>query len=213
MRPLFRDRRDAGRQLTAHLRRRATYVRPVVLGLPRGGVPVAFEVARALGAPLDVFTIRKLGVPGHEELAMGAVASGGVRVVNHRLVHSLGIAPDAVERVAETELRELERRERLYRQGRDRPDLGGATVLLVDDGVATGASMAAAVAAVREHAPLRVIAAAPVMSEEAWRRLSQTADACEAVRTPEPFRAVGLWYASFPQVSDAEVCALLVEEP
>ncbi|HEU5169912.1 MAG TPA: phosphoribosyltransferase family protein [Gemmatimonadales bacterium] len=209
MTPLFGDRRDAGRQLARRLSHLAGRDRLLVLGLPRGGVPVAYEVATALGAPLDVFVVRKLGVPGHEELAMGAVASGGVRVLNHATIDALGIPQEAIERVTAAELRELARREREYRRGRPFPDLRGATVVLVDDGVATGSSMLAAVQALHQHRPGAVIVAAPVVSLTARAALAQAADACEYVAAPEPFFGVGAWYHNFEQTSDEEVRALL----
>ena len=208
---LFRDRRDAGRQLAEQLKRLHLTGRVVVLGLPRGGVPVAYEVARALNVPLDVFVVRKLGVPGHEELAMGAVATGGVRVLNSGIVRALQIPHDMIERVTAAEQLELQRREREFRTGRPFPDLHGATVLLVDDGLATGATMVAAVQAVRKHGPGRIIVATPVASESACDALARGADGCECVATPEPFEGVGRWYGDFTQTDDDEVRALLRE--
>ena len=209
MNALFSDRRDAGRQLAARLSHLAGRPKLIVLGLPRGGVPIAAEVAQALGAPMDVFVVRKLGVPGHEELAMGAVASGGVRVINNEVVASLGIPQRAIDAVTEVETRELERRERAYRQDRLFPDVKNATVVLVDDGVATGSTMLAGLQALREHGPASLIAAAPVMSLSAEAALSRVADACVSVATPEQFYGVGAWYRDFSQTSDAEVLALL----
>jgi predicted phosphoribosyltransferase len=206
---LFSNRTDAGRQLAAQLKHLAGREHLVVLGLPRGGVPVAFEVARALGAPMDVFLVRKLGVPGQEELAMGAVATGGVRVLNDDTVASLGIPSQVVDQVTESELRELARRDQLYRGARPMPDLAGATVVLVDDGVATGATMLAAVQALRQHHPGAVIVAAPVMSGSAHSALSAAADGCVAVAVREPFYGVGVWYEDFRQTSDREVLTLL----
>ncbi len=207
--PFFSDRHDAGRQLACRLHNFAVRPNVVVLGLPRGGVPVAAEVAAALGAPLDVFVVRKLGVPGHEEFAMGAIASGGVRVLNQDALRVLKLSREVVDAIAATEQRELDRREREYRRGRPFPDLHGATVILVDDGVATGSTMLAAVHALRQHGPSAIIAAAPVMSEGAWHLLSQAADRCEAVAVPEGFRAVAEWYQDFAPTTDEEVRGVL----
>jgi putative phosphoribosyl transferase len=209
MTPLFVDRADAGRQLAGQLRHLAGRQNLIILGLPRGGVPVAFQVARALGGQLDVFVVRKLGVPGHEELAMGAVASGGVRVINAETVSGLGISPHSIEQVTTTERRELERRERAFRGDRPFPDLKNATVILVDDGVATGSTMLAAVRALRQQHPAFLVAAAPVMSESAQTALASEVDDCVSVATPEPFLGVGAWYDDFEQTSDAEVLGLL----
>jgi putative phosphoribosyl transferase len=206
---LFFDRHDAGRQLASRLHRFAGRADLVVLGLPRGGVPVAAEVAAALGARLDIFVVRKLGVPGHEEFAMGAIASGGVRVLSQDALRVLNISREVVDAVAAVEQRELDRRERDYRLGRPFPDLHGATVILVDDGVATGSTMLAAVHALRQHGPSAIIAAAPVMSESARQVLSRVADWCEAVAVPEPFQAVGMWYRNFAETTDDEVRTLL----
>lgn len=208
-RPLFRDRQEAGRRLAERLHDLRGVRGVVVLGLPRGGVPVAFEVGTALRAPLGVFVVRKLGVPGHEEYAMGAVASGGVRVLNEEAIRELGITPEIIEGVTERELRELERRESLYRSGHRSPTLKGATAVLVDDGIATGATMKAAVAAVRMHGVAHVVVAAPVMSVSALEVLSEIADRCDCVATPEPFGGVGAWYGDFTQTTDAEVQQLL----
>jgi len=209
MNQLFRDREDAGRQLARRLGHLAARENLIILGLPRGGVPVAFLVAKALGGRLDVFVVRKLGVPGHEELAMGAVASGGLRVINDEVVTALRIPPDTIDRVTEAEQRELERRERAYRGSRPFPDLRKATVVLVDDGVATGSTMLAAVRAVRQQHPAHLVVAAPVMSLSAQAALEREADACVSVATPEPFFGVGTWYEDFDQTSDAEVVGLL----
>jgi predicted phosphoribosyltransferase len=211
MGPLFSDRQDAGRQLASRLHHFAARPNVVVFGLPRGGVPVAAEVAAALGAPLDVFVVRKLGVPGHEEFAMGAIASGGVRVLSPDALRVLKLSREVVDTIAAAEQRELDRGEREYRRGRPFPDLHCATVILVDDGVATGATMLAAVHALRQHGPSAIIAAAPVMSESAWHLLSQAADRCEAVAIPEQFRSVGEWYEDFAQTTDEEVRAALPE--
>lgn len=205
----FRDRAEAGRDLAALLREYAGREDVVVLGLPRGGVPVAREVARELGAPLDVFMVRKLGVPGHEELAMGAIASGGVRVMNPEVVRTLRIPESAIERTVAQEVRELERRERMFRGDRPAPDLRGRTVILVDDGLATGATMRAAVAALRDLGPARIVVAVPVGSPEACEDFRHVADEVVCALTPSPFQAVGLWYENFGQTTDAEVQAAL----
>lgn len=210
--PRFEDRTEAGRVLAGRLRGYAGREDVRVLALPRGGVPVGFEVARALGVPLDVFLVRKLGTPGHEELAMGAIASGGVRILNTDVIDELGISPEAIDAVTESEHRELVRRERDYRGGRPAPDMEGRTVILVDDGLATGSTMRAAVAAAREHSPARVVVAVPVGSEEAVELLGREADEVVCVSTPEPFRAVGLWYELFNQTSDEEVRELLARD-
>lgn len=206
---VFRDRRDAGRQLAAALAGYAGAPGLIVLALPRGGVPVAFEVALALRAPLDIFVVRKLGVPGHEEYAMGAIASGGICVLNHDVLRRLSIPEVAISRVAAREQQELERREREYRGGRPVPVLGGRTVLLVDDGLATGASMEAALQAVQGHHPARVVVAVPVAPAETCERLGALADDVVCLSMPEPFDAVGCWYRSFPQTTDDEVRTLL----
>ena len=181
----------------------------IVLALPRGGVPVAYEVAKALHAPLDVFVVRKLGVPGHEEYAMGAIASGGVRVLNDEVVRRLGIPDAAVDAVTRYEQGELERRERLYRAGRPPPDARGRTVILVDDGLATGSTMLAAVRALRAQQPARIVVAVPTAAAETCAQLRSEADEVVCATTPEPFRAVGMWYDDFSQTSDEEVRELL----
>jgi putative phosphoribosyl transferase len=207
---LFRDRVDAGRRLAVLLRDFAHRDDLLVLGLPRGGVPVAHEVARALGAPLDVFVVRKLGVPGHDELAMGAIASGGVCLVNDDVVEAFAVTGDEIARVAAREGRELERRERLYRgDGRAPPRVAARTVLIVDDGLATGASMRAAVEAVRAQHPRAIIVAVPVGAADSCDALRATADDVVCALTPEPFDAVGLWYDDFRQTTDEEVHELL----
>jgi putative phosphoribosyl transferase len=205
----YANRRDAGRQLASHLMAYAGDLRALVLGLPRGGVPVAYEVARALEAPLDVFVVRKLGLPGHEELAMGAIATGGVRVLNEDVVQTLRIRDEEIDAVAAAEQQELERRERLYRGDRPPPDVAGRTVILVDDGLATGSTMRAAVAALRQQQPARIIVAVPVGSPETCNEFQELADDVVCARTPDPFYAVGLWYGDFAQTSDEEVHALL----
>jgi predicted phosphoribosyltransferase len=208
-RTVFRDRAEAGDVLAGRLGHYAGRHDLVVLALPRGGVPVAVRVARALGAPLDVFVVRKLGVPGHEELAMGAIASGGVQVVNEQVAGRLGLGEADLRRAAEVEGRELARREHRYREGRPPPDLGGRVVILVDDGLATGSTMRAAVAAVRRLGPARVVVAVPTAPASTCQRLAEEADEVICATTPRPFRAVGYSYRSFPQTSDEEVRALL----
>lgn len=205
----FRDRADAGRQLADRLGGYAGRDDVVVLGLPRGGIPVAHEVAERLGAPLDVFVVRKLGVPGQEELAMGAIASGDVRVLNEDVVRMLAIPPETVEAVARLERRELERREREYRGGRAPVDVRGKAVVLVDDGLATGATMRAAAAALRQRGPARLIIAVPTAAPETCQTLAADADEIACVTTPEPFYAVGFWYDDFSETTDAEVHDLL----
>jgi erythromycin esterase-like protein/predicted phosphoribosyltransferase len=206
---LFRDRRDAGRLLAEKLAAYANRPDALVLALPRGGVPVAYEVARALGAPLDVFVVRKLGVPGYEELAMGAVATGGVRVLNDQLVERLGIPEQMIDAVAARELQELARRERRYRGGRPPPDVRGRTVILVDDGLATGATMHAAIEALRQQKPTRIVVAVPTASPETCEEMKTKADDVICAITPAPFQAVGRWYQDFSQTTDEEVEALL----
>lgn len=208
MRP-FHDRAEAGAELARILQTYAGRPDVVVLGLARGGVAVAAVVARLLAAPLDVFLVRKLGAPGREELALGAIASGGVRVLNADIVRLLRVEDEALEAVAGREQRELERRERLYRGDRSPLDLRDRTVLLVDDGLATGASMRAAVEAVRASNPARIVVAAPVASRQAHDELARLADEVVCVATPEPFWGVGAWYDDFTQTGDAEVTRLL----
>ncbi len=205
----FADRHQAGVALASSLTAYAGRADVLVLALPRGGVPVGYEVARALGAPLDVFMVRKLGVPGHEELAMGAIASGGVRVMNDGVLHALRVPPGAVDEVAAREGEELERRERAYREGRPPPEVEGRTVLLVDDGLATGATMRAAAAAVRELGPARIVVAVPVAARETCEMMEEEVDEVVCALTPDPFQAVGLWYDDFSQTTDEEVGALL----
>ncbi len=205
----YHDRRDAGRQLAAHLAAYAGRPDIVVLALPRGGMPVAYEVAAALGAPLDVFLVRKLGVPGHPELAMGAIAEGGVEVLSRDLIRDLGIPPALVEQVAVRERLELERRDALYRGARSRAAVRDCTVVLVDDGLATGSTMEAAILALRQHHPARIVVAVPVGARETCDRLRRLADDVVCASTPEPFTAVGLWYDEFAQTTDEEVQRLL----
>jgi putative phosphoribosyl transferase len=204
----FRDRAEAGRRLAESLREYAGRDDVIVLALPRGGVPVAYEVAKELGAPLGIFVVRKLGVPGHEELAMGAIASGGVLVLDDDLVRALGIDRSQLERAVAAEARELRRREAAYGV-RELPELAGKTVILVDDGLATGASMKAAALAVRRLNPARVVVAVPVAAAETCDEFRDVVDEIVCLVTPAPFRAVGLWYEDFSQTSDDEVRELL----
>jgi putative phosphoribosyl transferase len=205
----FRDRAHAGRQLAAKLEKYARRSDAIVLALPRGGVPVAFEVATALDLPLDVFVVRKLGVPSHEEFAMGALASGGARVLDEEIVRLAGLSRADVDRVTARERVELERRERLYRGTRPFPKLAGMTVLLIDDGLATGSTMRVAVQALRRENPARIVVAVPVASSDTCDAFRDIADEIVCAATPEPFRAVGLWYTDFSQTTDQEVHALL----
>jgi predicted phosphoribosyltransferase len=205
----FIDRDDAGRQLGLALKARGVDRPAIVLALPRGGVPVGARVAEAIDAPLDVCLVRKLGVPGQEELAMGAIASGGARTLNRDVIVPLGIRPATIERVVARETAELHRREAAYRGDRRFPNLVGETVVLVDDGTATGASMRVAIEALREAGPRAVIAAVPVASRQAARLLRSVADECVTIIEPEPFYAVGYWYADFAEVSDDEVRGVL----
>jgi erythromycin esterase-like protein/predicted phosphoribosyltransferase len=205
----FRNRVEAGRLLAERLRQYTGRDNVVVLALPRGGVLVGFEIARALEAPLDVFLVRKLGVPGHEEVALGAIATGGTRVLNTRAIESLNIPVEWIEAIDAKERRELERRERVYREGRPPPELAGRTVILVDDGLATGSTMWAAVHAVRQEDPARVVVAVPVADPDVCEAMREVADEVVCLITPKPFRAVGVWYEDFSQTSDAEVRELL----
>jgi putative phosphoribosyl transferase len=206
---VFRDRVEAGDVLASRLGHYAGKPEVLVLALPRGGVPVGARVAQALGAPLDVFVVRKLGVPGHEELAMGAIASGGVRVHNEEVVGKLHIDDATLQRVAEVEQQELARRERSYRGQRPPADLTGRVVILVDDGLATGSTMRAAVAAARRLGPARVVVAVPTAPASTCEQLRGEADEVVCATTPRPFRAVGYSYRSFPQTTDEEVRELL----
>ena len=206
-RPYYRDRHDAGRKLATHLSAYKDQPNVLVLALPRGGVPVGYEVAHALHAPLDIFVVRKLGIPGHEEYAMGAIASGGVRVMNP--LPGSTVTPQAVAAVLAKEQHELLRREQLYRAQRAPIKMAGRTVILVDDGLATGATMRAAVVAVRQQHPLRLVVAVPVGARDSCQSLSDVADDIICPAMPEPFHALSLWYDAMPQTSDDEVCTLL----
>jgi putative phosphoribosyl transferase len=205
----FIDRRNAGRVLATRLAKYAGRNDVVVLALPRGGVPVAYEVASALAVPMDVFLVRKLGTPGHRELAMGAIASGGLRVLNEDVVRWYGISESAIERIAREEQEELERRERAYRGDRPAPDLTNRIVILIDDGLATGSTMRAAAQAVRARRPAHVVIAVPVGAPQTCAELAAVADEVICARMPEPFSAVGQWYLNFDQTSDDEVRELL----
>jgi putative phosphoribosyl transferase len=205
----FVDRRAAGRELAAHLAAYAGRDDVVVLGLPRGGVPVAYEVARALGAPLDMLVVRKLGVPGHEELAMGAIASGGVRVRNEQVIASTGVDDDLIEAVAEHERTELERREHAYRGERAPAEVADRTVIVVDDGLATGATMRAAVRALRQRHAAAIVVAVPIAASPVCAELGEIVDQVVCVRTPDPFVAIGLWYRDFAPTGDDEVRGLI----
>ncbi len=213
MRLTFRDRSEAGRYLAMKLMHYAHRRDVVILGLPRGGIPVAYEVARVLDAPLEAFIVRKLGVPGQEELAMGAIASGGVRYLNWELIRHLDISNAEIEAVTRREHQEIEQRERLYRDHRSLPSLRGCIGILVDDGLATGASMWAAVAALRRLSPTRIVVAVPVAAEQTCMAFRDAVDEVVCAKTPDPFHAVGLWYESFQQVNDEEVRALLHRLP
>lgn len=206
---LFHDRHEAGRKLAAALQHHAGQEGVLVLALPRGGVPVGFEVARALQAPLDVMIVRKLGVPGHKELAMGAIASGGVRYVNRGIVLSLKLSEEMIDLIAAHEEAELLRRERLYRGGRPPLEVKGKTVVLVDDGIATGATMRAAVIMLQQLKPARLVVAVPTGAADTVDALRREVDEVVCLDTPEPYLAVGVWYRHFPQVGDDEVQRLL----
>jgi len=206
---IFKDRTEAGQLLAKELLAYVNRPDVMVLALPRGGVPVAFEVALALNATLDVFLVRKLGVPGQEELAMGAIASGGVRVLNEDIVRSLRLSEASISQVTVQEQQELDRRERLYRGDRPAPQVCEHTVILVDDGLATGATMRAAVRALQQQQPSQIIVAVPVSSAEVCRKFQAEVDDIICAETPQPFHSVGLWYSNFAQTTDEEVRKLL----
>src|SRR5258708_11552407 len=209
MATFYRDRSAAGRVLASELTAYAHRQDVLVLALPRGGVPVAFEIARALHVPLDVFVVRKLGVPRHEELALGAIATGGIRVLNKQLIESLGIPAEWIEAIDAKERRELERRERAYRGDRPPPDVAGRTVILVDDGLATGSTMLAAIWAIRADEPAQIVVAVPVADPDVCGALRGEADEVICLSTPRPLHAVGVWYEDFSQTTDDEVRELL----
>jgi putative phosphoribosyl transferase len=206
---LYRDRRHAGRILASRLERYAGVLDLIVLALPRGGVPIGYEVATRLHAPLDVFVVRKLGLPGNEELAMGAVASGGVQVLNEDILDEFDVTDSDIAAVTSRELTELARRERAYRGDLPRLELSNRTVILVDDGLATGATMTAAVLGVRQHAPRRVVVGVPIASPSTCEEMSELVDDMVCAATPEHFASVGAWYANFEQTTDTEVRTLL----
>jgi len=207
--PLFENRTEAGRALAERVRRSVADLDVLVLALPRGGVPVGYEVARALHAPLDVFLVRKLGMPGEEELALGAIASGGVRVLNKELIDHLHVSEELLNQVTAREQLELEKRERLYREGRPLLAVSGRTVVLVDDGLATGASMLAAARALRPQGARKIVVAVPVAARQTCNEFRHEVDEIICVSTPHPFGAVGLWYEDFSQTSEEEVRDLL----
>jgi putative phosphoribosyl transferase len=209
MKDLFRDRVEAGQLLADELTKYAQRKDVIVLGLPRGGVPVAFEVAKKLHAPLDVFVVRKLGVPGHRELAMGAIATGGIRVLNEEVVSGLGISQLTIDAVAAEEQRELARRELAYRGHHASSSIRGKTVILVDDGIATGSTLRAAVRALRQQQPARLVVAVPTAAPSSYAELKHQVDEMIALMTPADFYAVGQWYEDFGQTTDAEVTSLL----
>jgi putative phosphoribosyl transferase len=207
----FRDRTDAGLRLADALAAYANRVDLLVLALPRGGVPVAAEVAKKLNAPLDILVVRKLGVPFHRELGMGAIATGGIRIVNKEVVDALGISTEDIETVASEEEQELERREKAYRGDVAAPRLEGKTVILVDDGIATGSTMLAAIEGARQLKAARVVVAVPTLAASTYKKMREAADDVVALLAPEEFYAVGQWYESFPQTTDQEVRQLLAE--
>jgi len=205
----FDDRVQAGQMLAAKLTHYSQREDVLILALPRGGVPVAYEVARRLKAPLDVFLVRKLGVPGQEELAMGAIASGGIKIVNREIAEQMHISPDVIQLVARSEQDELSRRERLYRGNKPSLKVDGLTVILIDDGLATGSSMRAAVAALRQRNPARIVVAVPVAAWDTCEELGREVDEIVCLSSPDDFQAVGRWYRNFSQISDSQVRELL----
>ena len=205
----FQDRSEAGQFLATRVVRHAGDPSLLVLAMPRGGVPVAYEVAKVLKAPLDIFLVRKLGVPGYEELSMGAITSGGARVLNHEIIQRLGISEKVIEAITQEKLQDLERRERIYRGKREPLTIEGRTVILVDDGLATGASMRAAVHALKTKQPKKIIAAVPIGSADTCNQIRGEADEVVCGMTPDPFYAVGAWYSDFMQITDEEINQLL----
>lgn len=210
---IYKNRAEAGKQLTEKLSHYANQPDVLVLGLPRGGVPVAYQIANALNVPMDVFMVRKLGLPGQEELAMGAVASGGIRVLNEEVVNKLNIPDDIISTATSREREELRRREQAYRDDRPAPHIANQTVILVDDGLATGTTMQAAIKAVKSQQPAKVVVAVPTAAPQTCRAIEREVDEIHCLSTPEPFLGVGNWYEEFPQVSDAAVREILKEEP
>jgi putative phosphoribosyl transferase len=208
---IFHNRFHAGQVLAQRLERYRDQPEVVILALPRGGVPVAFEVANSLHTPLDIFLVRKLGLPGHEELAIGAIASGGVQVLNRDVIDAAGVSEAAIARVAANELKELRRREREYRNGRPQLEIENRVAIVIDDGLATGSSMRAAAQAIRQHRPKRLVVAVPVAARSTCREFQAEVDEVLCAYTPEDFLAVGVWYDDFSQVSDSEVKSLLEE--
>lgn len=206
---LYKDRVDAGKKLAKELSKYANRSDVLILALPRGGVPVAFEVAKELNVKMDVFIVRKLGVPGNEELAMGAISSDNIRVLNEDVVRSFQIPERVINMVAENELRELERRERAYRGDRPKPEISGSTVILIDDGLATGATMRAAASAIKIKNPAKIVVAVPTGAPDTCELFRREVDEVICVATPEPFYGVGAWYGNFSQTTDEEVCDLL----
>jgi putative phosphoribosyl transferase len=206
---VFTDRTEAGKYLASQLENYADRDDVVVLALPRGGVPVAYEVARALRVPLDIFLVRKLGVPGHEELAMGAIATGDIRVLNKDVVDYLQIPAEVIDAVADVELEELKRRERAYRGDRTEPNVQGKTIILVDDGLATGSTMRAAASALKQQKPAKIVVAVPVSAPQTCNEYRMGVDQIICAATPEPFYGVGQWYLDFSQITDDEVRELL----
>ncbi|MBL1179254.1 phosphoribosyltransferase [Pantanalinema sp. GBBB05] len=207
----FQDRTEAGQQLAAQLKSYANRSDVLVLGLPRGGVPVAYEVARALNAPLDICLVRKLGVPGHQELAMGAIASGGVRVLNYDVISRLGISSKTIDAVAAKELKELQHRDRMYRGDRSPSEIRDRTVILVDDGIATGSTIRAAISVLKPQQPAQLIVAIPVAPPSTCDQLSQAVDEVICLFKPEALYAIGIWYEDFSQTTDATVRTLLTQ--
>jgi len=206
---IFRDRTEAGQILASKLTKYVNQVDTVILALPRGGVPVAYEIGKELGLPIDIFVVRKLGVPGHEELAMGAIASGGVRHINRDVVDQLRIDSETIDAASRREQKEIERRERLYRSQRPSVDVRNKTVILVDDGLATGSTMRAAIAALRQHRPARIVVAVPTAAPQTCSEIADEVDEIICAATPETFYAVGQWYQEFSQTTDDEVRELL----